>query len=341
MALRPEKNQEIRKILVIRLSSIGDIVLTTPVLRRLRAAYPDAVIDYCVKPTFASLLNASPYLNTVYTTASPPQGHYGMVIDLQNNLRSRSLVKAIPCDRVFRYQKQNWKKLLLVRAGLNLFDSKDSVVDRYMASIAGGLVGGDGKGCEVWLSDEDRRFAASAITGNILRLGVCFGANHLTKRYPPRKFASIIETLLREHRLCVYLLGGSDDTLQAEEILETLSPAAAAGVVNLAGKTSLMQSAAVLEICDAVLTNDTGLMHIASAFGKQLFVLFGSSVAEFGFLPYNTPYVLFEVADLACRPCSHIGRDSCPKGHFRCITDIQEKLVAKKITDYFTTIKQD
>ena len=332
---------DIRKILVIRFSSIGDVVLTSPVLRRLHAAYPGAAIDYCVKPEFFSLLNTSPYLDTVYTIADPPRGSYDMVVDLQNNLRSRSLVKAIPCDRVFRYQKQNWKKLLLVRAGINLFKTTGSVVDRYMAALEGTRIEHDGKGCELWLSKDDSEFAASCRFGGMSSLAVCFGAKHLTKRYPPRKFASIIETLLREHRLCVYLLGGSDDTLQAEEILETLSPAAAAGVVNLVGKTSLMQSAAVLEICDAVLTNDTGLMHIASAFGKHLFVLFGSSVAEFGFLPYNTPYVLFEVADLACRPCSHIGRDSCPKGHFRCMMDIPEQLVAKKITDYFKTIKQD
>ena len=332
---------DIRKILVIRFSSIGDIVLTTPVLRRLFAAYPGASIDYCVKPAFVPLVNTSPYLNTVCTPDAPPRGHYDMVIDLQNNLRSRSLVKAISCDRVYRYRKQNWKKLLLVRTGLNLFDSKDSVVDRYMASFEEQKIDSDQRGCELWLSEDDRSFAASFSNGDGLRLAVCFGANHFTKRYPPRKFASVIESVLGELQLRVFLLGATEDTRQADEIFAALSPVASSRVMNLSGKTSLKQSAAVLEACDAVLTNDTGLMHIASAFRKQLFVLFGSSVAEFGFFPYNTPYVLFEVADLACRPCSHIGRDSCPKGHFRCMMDIPEQLVAKKITDYFKTIKQD
>lgn len=335
MALRPEKNQEIRKILVIRLSSIGDIVLTTPVLRRLRTAYPDAVIDYCIKTPFAPLVNASPYLNTVYTPVSAPEGHYDMVVDLQNSLRSRAILRNVSCGKVYRYHKMNWKKLLLVRTGLNLFRTADSVVERYMASIPWNGTGVDGMGCELWLSEDERSFAASFNAGDEYRLAVCFGANHLTKRYPPLRFASIIELLSRRFRLRIFLLGGAEDVPQAEEILAALSSGAASKVVNLSGKASLTRSAAVLESCDAVLTNDTGLMHVASVFGKQLFVLFGSSVAEFGFLPYNAPYSLFEVRNLSCRPCSHIGRDHCPKGHFRCMMDIPETSVAEKISDYF------
>ena len=329
---------DIRKILVVRFSSIGDIVLTTPVLRRLHAAYPNASIDYCVKPPFVSLVNGSPYLNTVYTSAVPPHGQYDMVVDLQNNLRSRSLVKAVSSDRVYRYHKQNWKKLLLVRTGLNLYRSADSVVDRYMAALKEQAVEDDDKGCELWPGDDERAYASSLLSRTGNSLAVCFGAKHMTKRYPPSKLASVIESLLGELQLRVFLLGGAEDMQQADEILAALAPAAASRVMNLAGKSSLTQTVAVLEICDAVLTNDTGLMHIASAFGKQLFVLFGSSVAEFGFLPYKAPYSLFEVADLACRPCSHIGSNRCPRGHFKCMMDIPEQSVAEKISDYFKNL---
>jgi len=338
MALRPKKINDIRNILVIRLSSIGDIVLTTPVLRRLHAAYPEASIDYCIKSSYASLVKASPYLNNVYTSDAPPEGHYDIVVDLQNNLRSRSLQQSISFDRLYRYKKRNWKKLLLVRAGLDLFDTTESVVDRYMASFEGSAVTGDDKGCELWLNEDDRNYAASVSDSDGLQLAVCFGANHLTKRYPPQKFASVVERLVREFRLRVFLLGGAEDIPQAEEMLAAISPGSASRVMNLAGMTSLTESAAVMDMCDAVLTNDTGLMHIASAFEKQLFVLFGSSVAQFGFLPYNTPYALFEVQDLKCRPCSHIGRDHCPKGHFRCMVDIAEQSVAEGISDYFISI---
>ncbi len=341
MVLRERKMGDVRNILVIRFSSIGDIVLTTPVLRRLHETYPGAAIDYCVKAPFVPLLKGSPHIGTIYTLEKPPRGHYDMVVDLQNNLRSRAFMRTIDGDRVCRYQKQNWKKLLLVRAGLNLFGSTDSVVDRYMGALDGQRVCGDELGCELWPGDNDRSYASSVIADDRMNLAVCSGARHLTKRYPPLKFAAVIESLLNEFRLQVLLLGGGEDRRQVEEIVGALSSEAASRVTNLAGKCSLMESAAVLEACDAVLTNDTGLMHIASAFGKQLFVLFGSSVAEFGFLPYNAPYLLFEVPELACRPCSHIGRDTCPKGHFKCMKDIPEQLVAEKVAGYFKSVKQD
>ncbi len=330
--------RDIRNILVVRLSSIGDIVLTTPVLRRLHAAWPSASIDYCVKPGFVSLLERSPYLQTIFTTREAPSGEYDIVVDLQNNLRSRGVLKNVSYDRLYRYRKKNWKKLLLVRTGINLYDTLDSVVDRYMASMEeADDIADDARGCELWLKESDRKFAARYTTGRALRLGVCFGARHMTKRYPPRRFASVIEMLTEKLDIRFFLLGGAEDTPHAAEILSALSPEAASCVVNLAGISSLTESAAVLEACGAVLTNDTGLMHIASAFGKQLFVLFGSSVPEFGFLPYNTPYSLFEVPGLSCRPCSHIGKDRCPKGHFRCMTDIAEQAVAEKILDYFNS----
>lgn len=334
---------DIRKILVIRFSSIGDIVLTTPVLRRLHETFADAAIDFCIKSAFLPLLQGSPYINRLYTPEAPPGGHYDMIVDLQNNFRSRSLMRQLDKAKVYRYRKQNWRKLLLVRTGLNLYRSQDSVVDRYMEPLTELGVNSDASGCELWPGWDDRKYASSLVVDGKPVLGVCFGANHLTKRYPPQKFAAVIESLLSGFQLQVFLLGGLEDHLQADEILGLLSPQAASSVNNLAGKCSLMESAAVLDACDAVLTNDTGLMHIAAAFRKELFVLFGSSVAEFGFLPYNTPCSLFEVSGLACRPCSHIGRNSCPKGHFRCMRDIPEQLVADKIMHYLresNTLKQ-
>ncbi len=328
--------RDIRNILVIRLSSIGDIVLTTPVLRRLHAAWPTASIDYCVKPAFLPLLERSPYLQTICTTQDLPSGHYDLVVDLQNNLRSRGVLKNISYDRIYRYRKQNWKKLLLVRTGINFYGSIDSVVDRYMASMeADDGIADDARGCELWLKESDRTFAARFAKSKGLRLGVCFGARHLTKRYPPGRFASVIEMLSEKLDMRFFLLGGTEDVRHADEIIAALSPAAAFQVDNLAGSASLMESAALLEVCDAVLCNDTGLMHIASAFGKQLFVLFGSSVPEFGFLPYKAPFSLFDVPDLPCRPCSHIGKDRCPKGHLKCMTDIAEESVAEEILDFF------
>ena len=326
---------EASNILVVRLSSIGDIILTTPVLRALKKRFPHASLDYCAKSSFHALLEHSPYIDTLYSPEEPPQGRYDMVIDLQNNLRSRSMTGTVEAGRVYRYRKRNWKKLLLVQAGVNLYDGVQPVVDRYMEALDGTGTSADDGGCELWPGAAERTYAASVLPAGPPTLAVCFGARHYTKRYPPGRFAAAIGRLLAGMPLRIVLLGGREDASHGDEIMHALSPEESARVLNLAGRCSLMQSAAVLEGVDAVLTNDTGLMHMASAFGKRLFVLFGSSVAEFGFLPYNVPFDLFEVPGLGCRPCSHIGRESCPKGHFRCMLDIGEERVASKIAEYF------
>lgn len=322
------------RILVIRLSSIGDIILTTPVLRRLAERFPGARIDYCTKPPFLALLEHSGLPGKIYTTDQLPEGPYDLVVDLQNNIRSRRITRAIKAAKVVRYKKQNWKKLLLVRAKLNLFGKDESVVDRYQAGLAGYGIGDDGKGCELTPFIDDRDWASSVLGDEGAKtLAVCFGAKHMTKRYPSRDFASIIEHLHSRLAIRVLLLGGGEDSPFAQEIMSALSPKAASATIDFSGRCSLMQTAALLERCDAVLTNDTGLMHMASAFHHKLFVIFGSSVREFGFLPYHVESRLFEVDGLTCRPCSHIGRQRCPKGHFRCMRDIPQGPIIKALLD--------
>ncbi len=330
--------KSVKTILVIRLSSIGDIVLTTPLLRSLEQLWPQAGIDYCTKSPFVSLLASNPRLSTIHTLERPPAGSYDLVVDLQNNIRSNAIVRSLKAAQVVRYQKANWKKWLLVQFRVNVDRTCRSVVDRYRDALHETALPADPAGCELYLSPAERSYAAPFFEGGdagTKTLALCFGANHFTKRFPPKRFASLLSLLQRELPLQVLLLGGKEDAPHALEIMNALSDSSRSKVLNLAGCCSLMQSAALLERSDAVLCNDTGLMHIASAFGKKLFVLFGSSSPAFGFLPYHTPYELFEVEGLKCRPCSHIGRDRCPKGHFRCMNDLSESLIASKILKHF------
>jgi ADP-heptose:LPS heptosyltransferase len=325
----------IKKILVIRLSSIGDIILTTPLLRRLSTAFPDAKIDYCTKTPFVTLLASNPRISSLYTLDQPPVGAYDLVVDLQNNIRSHALIKRLQADKVVRYRKENWKKWMLVQFKLNVYGSYRSVVERYQDSLKGVVsIQGDLQECELYPSSAERAFAAPFFKEDRKTLALCFGAKHFTKRFPPARFAALLSLILKDESLQVLLLGGKEDASQADEIINTLPPSYLPMVVNLAGRCTLMQTAALLECCDAVLTNDTGLMHMASAFGKKLFVLFGSSTAAFGFLPFHADYELFEIEGLSCRPCSHIGRDRCPKGHFRCMIDLSDVNIAGRILDY-------
>ncbi|MEI6848139.1 MAG: glycosyltransferase family 9 protein [Chlorobiaceae bacterium] len=317
------------------MSSIGDIILTTPVIRYLNTAFPEARIDYCTNTSFSTLLLSNPRISFLYTPEHPPKNNYDLVVDLQNNIRSRAIVSALNANRIVRYRKQNWKKWLLVQFKINSYSSLRNVVDRYQDSLKGLNVLSDFQGCDIYPSSEDREYASPFFKNDRKTLAVCFGAKHFTKRYPPKQFAALLSLVLKEQSLQVLLLGGKEDAPQASEIMKTLPEVYQFMVLNLAGSCSLMQTAALLERCHAVLCNDTGLMHIASAFGKKLFVLFGSSSEAFGFFPFNTPYDLFEVVGLPCRPCSHIGRDQCPKGHFRCMNDQPKSFIASKILDYF------
>ena len=326
--------QQIKKILVIRLSSIGDIILTTPLLRSLTVACPEAQIDYCTKAPFVSLLAENPRLSAIYTAEHPPSGSYDLVVDLQNNIRSHTIVRNVNARMAGKYRKVNWKKWVLVHCKLNLYGTCRSVVERYLDAVKKFGASGDHLGCELYPSSAERAFASPFFQGGQKTLALCFGAKHFTKRYPPPQFAAIITHVLKEKPLQILLLGGKEDAPQASEIMNLLPDAYRSLVLNLAGSCTLMQTAALLERSDAVLCNDTGLMHMASAFSKKLFVLFGSSSAAFGFLPFHAPYELFEADGVPCRPCSHIGRDQCPKGHFRCMNDLSPILIAGKILDY-------
>lgn len=323
----------VRTILVVRLSAIGDIVLTTPVLAELHKALPQARIDYCTKAPFAPLVASNPAVASVVTPESFAAGSaYDLVLDLQNNRRSRALVRTLRAGKVTRYHKRNWKKLLLVQFKINVSDGYQSVVERYGEALDG-LAPNVTAPCALYPSPEDRAFAAEALGADGPVLAVCFGANHFTKRYPLERFARIMELVTSQTPARVLLLGGKEDEPEAAKLIAMLPESARSRVLSLAGKATLMQSAALLSGVDAVLTNDTGLMHIASAFGKKLFVIFGSSVKEFGFMPWGAEYELFETQGLSCRPCSHIGRSSCPKGHFRCMTEIAPERIANRIVE--------
>lgn len=326
--------ESVKTILLIRLSSIGDIVLTTPVIRYLSLSFPEALLDFCTREPFLSLLAGDPRLSALHTPESLPTQRYDLVVDLQNNRRSRALCRSLRAKRMVRYKKPNIRKWLLVHAHLNLFPRIESVVTRYLRALDGiCTLPADVLGCELYCSPADQTFASCFAASSQPTLAICFGARHYTKRYPSSQFARVVSHLLDAQPFRILLLGGADEIADAKRLLQALPVRHHASILNLAGQCTLMQSAAVLAAADMVLGNDTGLMHIASAFKRPLYLLFGSSVSQFGFLPYHVPVRLFEVPGLSCRPCSHIGRDQCPKGEFICMEKIDAAAVARAILD--------
>jgi lipopolysaccharide heptosyltransferase II len=159
-------------------------------------------------------------------------------------------------------------------------------------------------------------------------IGICPGSKHFTKRWQKEKFAEVAVRAAQEYHAKVLLFGGkeerSDCEFVAEVVSKRISPQA---VSNFAGEFSLLETAAAMEFCDVVVTNDSGLMHLAAAKQRKIVAVFGSTVKEFGFAPYGTEAIVIENTLLECRPCTHIGRKDCPKDHFRCMTDITPEQV--------------
>lgn len=310
------------KILLLRFSSIGDIVLTTPVARCLKKQL-GAEVHFLTKKAFGSLLSPNPYIDRVFTFEKEidevlpllKAGHYDLIVDLHHNLRSLRLKLAL--GRPARsFDKLNFEKWLLVNLKVNRLPDVH-IVQRYLSTVAHLGVRDDGEGLDYFIPPEEEvvvsDFSALLSEGNYIAF--VLGATHATKRLPFDKMIEICRNLDQP----VVLLGGKSEQATGERILGS-------NVVNLCGRLSLHQSASFVRQAGKVLTHDTGLMHIAAAFRKKIVSVWGNTVPSFGMYPfYPTGIHLntsIEVEGLSCRPCSKIGFDACPKGHFRCMNDI-------------------
>ncbi|MBI1184985.1 glycosyl transferase [bacterium] len=304
------------RVLVIRFSSIGDLVLTSPVLRCLKAQFPDAELHFATKKAFADILRPNPHINQLHLlgenwkefVANMPD--FNWVFDLHHNLRSKRLINAIKAGQVFSYNKQNLNKWLLVNFKINRLEGY-SVVKSYFNSLP---INYDGSGLDFYLP-ADENFAKLKQQLPAKYVAVVLGGKFETKQMP----ADLLVELVAKISKPVVLLGGSDEKAKAEAVAATC-----AHCTNLAGILSLHESAFAVQQAQFVLSSDTGLMHVAAAFGKKMAVVWGNTVREFGFSPLykegqNHLVRHFEVEELSCRPCSKLGHASCPKGHFNCM----------------------
>ena len=340
------------KILVLRFSSIGDIVLTTPVVRALAQQVPGAEVHFATKPAYRGLLEPNPYITKVHCLTGGSLGEliqalkaeqFDYIIDLHNNLRTR-LIKLRLAVQSSSFDKLNWQKWLLVNFKIDKLP-RVHVVDRYLAAAAHLGVKNDGRGLDYFIPEGQEVDLTTLPTG--FQRGyvvVAIGAQHATKRLPVEK---LIELCARLAPRPIVLLGGPEDESIGHIIEEAFATQAVTArppatipdspyyfpqtpptyqitsspIHNGCGRYSLHQSASLLRQADFVVSHDTGLMHIASAFGKEIFSVWGNTVPAFGMYPYRTEFRVLEVPGLSCRPCSKIGFDKCPQGHFKCMRD--------------------
>ncbi|MCC3152859.1 glycosyltransferase family 9 protein [Hymenobacter sp. BT770] len=339
------------KILVLRFSSIGDIVLTTPVVRALAQQVPNAEVHFATKPGYRGLLEPNPYITKVHClTGSLGQlvrelhaERFDFVVDLHNNLRT-TLLKVRLGVPGSSFDKLNWQKWLLVNFKIDRLP-RVHIVQRYLEAAAMLGVKDDGHGLDYFIP-EGQEIELNTLPAAFQRgyVAVAIGAQHATKRLPVEKLIELCAKLARP----IVLLGGPEDesighiieqafatkaaTVSAPAATIPDSPyrfpekslshsAAQPLIVNGCGRYTLHQSASLLRQAQFVVSHDTGLMHIAAAFGKEIFSVWGNTVPEFGMYPYRTEFKVLEVKGLSCRPCSKIGFDKCPQGHFKCMRD--------------------
>jgi len=307
------------KILIIRFSSIGDIVLTSPVIRCLKQQVPGVEIHYLTKKSFQTVLKNNPYIDKLHLledSLSPliyqlKAEKFDHIVDLHRNLRTM-LLKSRLGIKSSSFDKLNVEKWLLVNFKINILPPLH-IVDRYLKTVEFLGVKNDDKGLDYFL-EKDYSLTELLPESHRNYTGVAIGAQHFTKRLPVYKLIEVCKLL--DHP--VVLMGGKEDAERADEIAK----GAGEHVFNACGKFTLDESAYLVKMSMQIITHDTGLMHIAAAFNKPIISIWGNTVPGFGMYPYQvTESKIIEVAGLKCRPCSKIGFQKCPLGHFKCMNE--------------------
>jgi ADP-heptose:LPS heptosyltransferase len=322
---------EKQKFLIVRFSSIGDIVLTTPIIRAIHTKFPNAEIHYVVKKEYQIVIESNPYIDKIHpfqkneTTfiSDLKNEKFDYVIDLQKNRKSKQLVRALGVSH-FSFNKLNFKKWFWVYFKINTLPLQH-IVDRYFEGVKDLGIQNDQLGLDFIIPDEQQfdmdDLPAVFEDGYV---AVTLGSMHNTKRIPAEKIIEISKII---HKPMI-LLGGKDVVRDGEAIASQMSDR----IFNFCGELDLYKSASVMHKSSCVLACDTGLMHIGAALNVPMAVLWGNTAPEFGMYPYmpqnKNLYRNFEITTLACRPCSKLGYKKCPRGHFKCMLTIDTPEIA-------------
>jgi heptosyltransferase-2 len=325
---------------LVRFSSIGDILLTTPLVRALARRHPEAKLVYVTKRAMAPLVADNPHLAYVVAlepgepirhlarrlrTLTPTHG-----LDLHGSLRSAELRLLVRC-RWSGYRKRKLARALLITTKLDLYhrSAPVPVAERYFEAARRLDTRPDGGPPEFYLSRGARERAAQWLAERGLagaRLAALApGAAHATKRWPIA-YWSALAGRLRAAGYRPLVVGGPEDRGLAQQLVAGGEGAA----VSAAGECSLQETGALLEQARVVVSGDTGVMHMATGVGTPVVALFGPTVSQFGFFPYSARALVLE-RTLECRPCSATGTAACPLGHHRCLAEISPVEVAAAV----------
>ncbi len=330
------------KILIIRLSSLGDIVLTQPVTKILREIYPDSQIDFYTKKQFIDLVNAFGGVNNILVWRKENftnfgnlvsfRNRYDIVIDLHSKLNTFLIKKIINAKKTVTYNKKHFLRWLIIRKLTE--EEITSTIDLYFSALRK-------LGIEKEFPFPELKPDKESFTdlGNLLNLksykkiAIFPGAIHQTKQYPIEKFTEFIDSIPAEWK-CEFIILGSKSE---RNLFDELQKQTKTELVDLCGKLSISQLISAIDQCDVIISNDSGPMHIAAALKIPQIAIFGATHPKLGFAPLNEKAIILK-ADLPCQPCSLHGGEKCPKKHFRCMKEIKPaklKQELKKVLENF------
>ena len=337
------------KVLVIRFSSIGDIVLTTPVVRCIKQQMESVELHYLTKSVFKPILEHNPYIDKVHcmddglnaAIEELKKEKFDYIIDLHHNLRTLRVKRALNIMS-YSFNKLNIRKWLLVNFKINLMPDK-SIVDRYFDAVRPLGVTNDTKGLDYFIPGDIK------VTHNDVPMshwagyiGCVIGGSYNTKKLPVAQWIKLCEQISYP----VMLLGGPEDREEGNRIA-AIDPVR---IYNACGKFSLNESAELVRYAKVIVSNDTGLMHIAAAYKKPVISLWGNTSPLFGMFPYYgfnnlkdrvAPQShIIENKNLSCHPCSKLGYNKCPKGHFKCMNNLNMTEIAELARKLWSNTQQ-
>jgi lipopolysaccharide heptosyltransferase II len=316
-------------ILLLRLSSLGDIVLTTPLIAALREQYPTSRIELVISKEYESLIPAIQGLSNVHVfdKSTGVEGlralrqklikeEFDHVLDLHNVHRTRILRKGLG-KHIAIINKRTLKRWLLVKSKIDRLKNEPDVIGRYFETAAS---------LGIKDSEAGPKLHVNSMRENT-RIAIAPGSRHWNKRWPAPHFAIVASELIaRGYHIDLH--GSSEDSRITKEIAKDLP---AEHVTDFAGKLNLLEATEKISEATLIISNDSGLAHIAEAVGTKVIAVFGPTVKQFGFAPRSADAIVLEVEGLYCRPCTAIGLDHCPEKHFRCMKEIEPDRVLHQL----------
>ncbi|MBN2018263.1 MAG: lipopolysaccharide heptosyltransferase II [Candidatus Cloacimonetes bacterium] len=324
------------KVLFIRFSSLGDVLLTTPIIRTFRTHFPDAEIHFLTKKQFALLLEYNPHIDKLIRFDPEDESmlqliirlqkeHYTHIIDLHDKLRS-ALIKRFVKGKTITYKKKHpYRKRLLKDHNLKPISS---TVELYASVLENFNIRLGERKLDLFLPENEETIAENFLPSDGKKIvAISPGTSWFTKQYPIEYYKKLIEHLLNNYEVNIILIGTENEKSLTAEITSISQT----GICDLGGKTSLIETAVIINYSDLFISGDCGSMHIAAALGVPQIAIFGPTHPKLGFAPLN-PRAKILTLNLDCSPCTLHGNDRCPKGHFKCMMGMLPEMVAEKIS---------